>query len=139
MNFKQLGNTELKVSSICLGTMTWGNQNTKEEAFEQMDYAFDQGINFFDTAELYPVPMDAKHRGRTSQFIGEWLTKTKNRKFLSNEKMMNDYDSGFWLNQYLLIRLMEVNASINEARIKRAKERAEKRDDELTHTRAGQR
>ena len=79
MNFKQLGNTELKVSSICLGTMTWGNKNTKEEAFEQMDYAFDQGINFFDTAELYPVPMDAKHRGRTSQFIGEWLTKTKNR------------------------------------------------------------
>ena len=79
MNFKKLGNTDLKVSSICLGTMTWGNQNTQEEAFKQMDYAFDQGINFFDTAELYPVPMDAKYRGRTSQFIGEWFLKKKKR------------------------------------------------------------
>jgi len=79
MNFKKLGNTDLKVSSICLGTMTWGNQNTQEEAFKQMDYAFDQGINFFDTAELYPVPMDAKYRGRTNQFIGEWFLKKKKR------------------------------------------------------------
>jgi len=79
MNYKKLGNTDLKVSSICLGTMTWGNQNTQKEAFEQMDHAFDQGINFFDTAELYPVPMDAKYRGKTSQFIGEWFAKTKKR------------------------------------------------------------
>ena len=79
MNYKELGNTDLKVSSICLGTMTWGNQNTQKEAFEQMDYALDQGVNFFDTAELYPVPMDAKYRGKTSQFIGEWFLKTKKR------------------------------------------------------------
>ena len=79
MNFKKLGNTNIKVSSICLGTMTWGQQNTQKEAFNQMDYALDQGINFFDTAELYAVPMKPETRGKTSQFIGEWISKTKNR------------------------------------------------------------
>ncbi len=79
MNYKKLGNTDIKVSSICLGTMTWGEQNTQKEAFEQMDYALDQGVNFFDTAELYSVPMKAKTRGKTSQFIGEWFLKTKKR------------------------------------------------------------
>ena len=77
MNFKKLGNTDLKVSSICLGTMTWGEQNTQAEAFEQMDYALDSGINFFDTAELYAAPMKAETRGKTSQIIGEWFLKSK--------------------------------------------------------------
>tara|TARA_Y100000590_G_scaffold358570_1_gene413984 strand:+ start:5793 stop:6842 length:1050 start_codon:yes stop_codon:yes gene_type:complete len=79
MNFKKLGNTDLKVSTICLGTMTWGEQNNQKEAFEQMDYAIDQGINFFDTAELYATPMKPETRGKTSQFIGEWFLKTKKR------------------------------------------------------------
>ena len=79
MNFKKLGNTELKVSTICLGTMTWGEQNSQKEAFEQMDYAVERGINFFDTAELYAVPMKPETRGKTSQFIGEWFMKTKKR------------------------------------------------------------
>jgi len=79
MNYKKLGNTDLEVSSICLGTMTWGEQNTQKEAFEQMDYALDQGVNFFDTAELYAVPMKPQTRGKTSQFIGEWFLKTKKR------------------------------------------------------------
>ena len=79
MNFKKLGNTDLKVSAICLGTMTWGEQNNQKDAFEQMDYAVDQGINFFDTAELYAVPMKPETRGKTSQFIGEWFMKTKKR------------------------------------------------------------
>ena len=52
MNYKKLGNTDLKVSTICLGTMTWGEQNTQNEGFEQMDYALDQGVNFWDTAEF---------------------------------------------------------------------------------------
>ena len=73
MNFKKLGNTELKVSTICLGTMTCGELNNKKDAFQQMDYALDQGINFFDTAELYAVPMKPETRGKTSQFIGEWF------------------------------------------------------------------
>ena len=80
MNFKKLGNTDLKVSTICLGTMTWGEQNAQKDAFQQMDYAIDQGINFFDTAELYAVPMRPETRGKTSQCIGEWVSKKNNRK-----------------------------------------------------------
>jgi len=79
MNFKKLGNTDLKVSTICLGTMTWGEQNNQKDAFEQMDYALDKGVNFFDTAELYSVPMKAETRGKTSQYVGEWFLKTKKR------------------------------------------------------------
>jgi len=79
MNFKKLGNTDLKVSTICLGTMTWGEQNNQKDAFDQMDYALDKGVNFFDTAELYSVPMKAETRGKTSQYIGEWFLKTKKR------------------------------------------------------------
>ena len=79
MNFKKLGNTNLKVSTICLGTMTWGEQNNQKDAFDQMDYALDKGVNFFDTAELYSVPMKAETRGKTSQYIGELFLKTKKR------------------------------------------------------------
>ena len=56
MDYKKLGNSNLEVSLICLGTMTWGEQNTQKDGFEQMDYALEQGVNFFDTAELYSVP-----------------------------------------------------------------------------------
>ena len=79
MNFKKLGNTDLKVSTICLGTMTWGQQNSQKEAFEQIDYAVDQGVNFLDTAELYAVPMKPETRGKTSQIIGEWFKKSQKR------------------------------------------------------------
>ena len=65
MKFKKLGNTDLEVSLICLGTMTWGTQNTEEEAFEQMDYALENGVNFFDTAELYSVPPTPDSYGKT--------------------------------------------------------------------------
>ena len=79
MNYKKLGKTNFEVSTICLGTMTWGEQNSIKEAFQQMDYAVDQEVNFFDTAELYAVPMKPETRGKTSQFIGEWFLKTKKR------------------------------------------------------------
>jgi len=79
MNYRKLGNTNLNVSSICLGTMTWGEQNSQDEAFEQMDFALDQGINFFDTAELYAVPPKAETFGHTEEIIGNWFKKTKNR------------------------------------------------------------
>ena len=79
MQFKKLGKTDIKISLICLGTMTWGEQNTKEDAFEQMDYATDQGINFFDTAELYAVPPRKETYGFTEMYIGEWFGKKKNR------------------------------------------------------------
>tara|TARA_Y100000816_G_scaffold292488_1_gene288035 strand:- start:1682 stop:2722 length:1041 start_codon:yes stop_codon:yes gene_type:complete len=79
MKFKKLGNTDLDVSLICLGTMTWGQQNTEEEGHEQMDYAIDQGINFFDTAELYSIPPKAETQGSTETIIGTWFKKNKNR------------------------------------------------------------
>ena len=73
MIFDQLGTTDLKVSKICLGTMTWGEQNTESEAHEQLDYAVSQGINFIDTAEMYPVPPMESTQGLTEQYIGSWL------------------------------------------------------------------
>ncbi len=79
MKFKKLGNTNLNVSSICLGTMTWGTQNSEKDAFEQMDYSIDQGINFFDTAELYSIPPTKESYGKTEVMIGNWFEKRKNR------------------------------------------------------------
>ncbi len=79
MNYKNLGNTDLKVSTICLGTMTWGEQNTEQEGFEQMDFALDNGVNFWDTAELYSVPPRAETFGYTEEIIGNWFKKTKKR------------------------------------------------------------
>ena len=79
MNYKKLGNTYLNVSTICLGTMTWGEQNTQEEGFEQMDYALDRGINFFDAAEMYPSPCRKETYGETEKIIGNWFSERKNR------------------------------------------------------------
>ncbi|MEC7917312.1 MAG: aldo/keto reductase [Pseudomonadota bacterium] len=79
MEYRKLGNTDIDVSLICLGTMTWGQQNTEEEGHEQMDYAFERGINFFDTAELYSIPPMAETQGRTEEIIGTWFAKTGNR------------------------------------------------------------
>lgn len=79
MEYKTLGNSELNVSKICLGTMTFGEQNTESEAFEQLDYAIDQGINFIDTAEMYPVPPRPNTQGRTETYIGRWMQARGNR------------------------------------------------------------
>ena len=79
MEYRKLGNTDIDVSVICLGTMTWGEQNTMEEGHEQMDYALDQGVNFFDAAELYPIPPKAETQGKTEECIGSWFKKTGNR------------------------------------------------------------
>ena len=73
MQYRPLGRTGLNVSLICLGTMTWGQQNTEAEAHAQMDYALDQGINFFDTAELYSIPPRAETQGSTERIIGSWF------------------------------------------------------------------
>ena len=79
MKYKKLGTTDLDVSLIFLGTMTWGTQNSEEDAFEQMDYSVSKGINFFDTAELYSVPPTAESYGKTEKMIGNWFEKRKNR------------------------------------------------------------
>ena len=79
MNFKKLGNTDLKVSTICLGTMTWGEQNSQKDAFEQMDYSLNCGVNFFDAAEIYPSPCKKETYGETERIIGNWFKQNKNR------------------------------------------------------------
>ncbi|MDI7861093.1 aldo/keto reductase [Rhizobiaceae bacterium n13] len=81
MKYNKLGRTDISVSEICLGTMTWASQNSETEAHEQMDYALESGINFFDTAELYPTtPLSADTYGKTEEFIGNWFAKTGRRK-----------------------------------------------------------
>ncbi|MBQ0756506.1 MAG: NADP(H)-dependent aldo-keto reductase [Amphritea sp.] len=79
MDCKLLGGSDLNVSRLCLGTMTFGQQNSEAEAHEQLDYAVAQGINFIDTAEMYPVPPMAETQGRTEQYIGSWLKARGNR------------------------------------------------------------
>ena len=73
MNFKPLGQSGILVPEICLGTMTFGEQNTQQEAFEQLSYALDQGLYFWDTAEMYPVPPKPETQGATEQIIGNWI------------------------------------------------------------------
>ncbi len=79
MHYTFLPNTQLKVSTVCLGTMTFGNQNTEAEAHQQLDYALDRGVNFIDTAEMYPIGGNAQIFGSTERHIGSWIKKSGNR------------------------------------------------------------
>ncbi|EID76704.1 NADP(H)-dependent aldo-keto reductase [Imtechella halotolerans] len=79
MKYTTLPNTDIKVSKLCLGTMTWGEQNTEAQGHSQMDFAVDKGINFFDTAEMYPIPANKATSGFTESFIGNWFKKTGKR------------------------------------------------------------
>jgi aryl-alcohol dehydrogenase-like predicted oxidoreductase len=79
MEQRRLGQTDLHVSALCLGTMTWGEQNTEADGHAQMDYALGQGINFFDTAEIYSVPPRAETQGSTERIIGSWFKARRNR------------------------------------------------------------
>ncbi len=79
MKYNKLGSSDINISSICLGSMTWGEQNNQAQAFEQMHYAHERGINFFDTAELYAVPPKADTYGKTESIIGEWFKQTGRR------------------------------------------------------------
>ena len=97
MNYKKLGNTDLDVSTICLGTMTWGEQNSEKEGFEQMDFALNQGVNFWDTAEIYSIPMREETYGETERIIGNWFEKTKKR----NEIVLATKVCGNTSNKYI--------------------------------------
>lgn len=79
MQYRPLGRTNMQVSAICLGTMTWGKQNSEAEAHEQMDYALSEGVNFWDTAELYPVIPEASTQGLTERYIGSWFKNRQQR------------------------------------------------------------
>ncbi len=79
MEQRRLGHTDVHVSALCLGTMTFGEQNSEAESHAQMDFAFEKGINFFDAAELYPIPPKKETQGRTERIVGTWLKKIGNR------------------------------------------------------------
>jgi aryl-alcohol dehydrogenase-like predicted oxidoreductase len=79
MQYTKLGKTGIDVSRVCLGTMTWGEQNSEAQGHEQMDYAVDKGVNFFDTAELYAVPTSKDTYGKTEEIIGTWFASRKKR------------------------------------------------------------
>ncbi len=80
MRYTKIPNTDLKVSKICLGSMTWGRQNTEAEGHDQIDFALNKGVNFIDTAEMYSVPFTMETYGATEKIIGSWLAKTGRRK-----------------------------------------------------------
>jgi len=98
MKYRKLGTTDLDVSVICLGTMTWGEQNSQKEAFKQMNYSLERGINFFDTAELYAVMPRKETYGKTEEIIGNWFHEKKNRdKVILASKIASKSDGLEWV------------------------------------------
>ncbi len=113
MEYRKLGRSDIDVSVICLGTMTYGEQNTEEEAHLQLDYALDQGVNFIDTAEMYPVPPKAGTHTKTEKFIGSWEKLKKHRdKIILATKVVGQSD---WLQH-----IREGKACLNKENIKEA-------------------
>ncbi len=98
MKYRKLGITNLDVSVICLGTMTFGEQNSQQDGFNQMDYAFDRGVNFFDTAELYAIMPRKETYGKTEEIIGNWFKENKNRdKIILASKIASKSDGLEWI------------------------------------------
>lgn len=95
MNYRRLGRTDLNVSLICLGTMTWGGQNTEAEAHQQLDAAVAVGVNFIDTAEMYPVPPKAETYGATEKYIGTWLKRQQREKIILATKVIGCADFSY--------------------------------------------
>lgn len=113
MQYKQLGNTELEVSSICLGTMTFGEQNTEQEAHEQLNYALEKGINFIDTAELYAVPSTKRNNGLTEKYIGTWLKDRADRdKIIVATKVTGPSDNLKYIRPNLNFSKEQIHAAI---------------------------
>ena len=98
MDYRPLGRTDINVSSVCLGTMTWGEQNTETEGHEQLDYALSEGINFIDTAEMYAVPGRAETQGKTEEIVGTWIkARGKRDDFILASKITGRTDHMTWI------------------------------------------
>lgn len=97
MEYRRLGNSDLNVSAVCLGTMTFGQQNTEAEAHAQLDYAFGHGVNFIDTAEMYPVPPKAETVTRTESIVGTWLKKQPRDKVILATKVAGPRRNMQWI------------------------------------------
>ncbi|HEX6242288.1 MAG TPA: aldo/keto reductase [Polyangiales bacterium] len=116
MTLRQLGDSELRVSETCLGTMTWGQQNTQEEAHEQLDLAFDRGVNFVDVAEMYPVPPRKETQGSTETILGNWLSKRARDKVVVATKIAASGRPIDWVRGgALAINRKNVQAAVNDS------------------------
>lgn len=98
MQYSRLGNTDIEVSRICLGTMTWGEQNSEHEAHDQLDLALERGVNFIDTAETYAVPVRPETQGLTERYIGSWLARRPDReRLVIATKVAGDSEGMDWI------------------------------------------
>ena len=124
MKYRKLGNTDIDVSVICLGTMTFGEQNSQQDGFDQMDYAVERGVNFFDTAELYAVMPRKETYGKTEEIVGNWFQEKKNRdKIILASKIASKSDGLEWIREgskSLGFDKKNMNAAIDES-LKRLK------------------
>ena len=122
MKYKKLGTTDINVSLICLGTMTFGEQNSQFDGFEQMNYALERGVNFFDTAELYAVMPRKETYGKTEEIIGNWFKEKKNRdKVILASKIASKTNDLPWIregNQNLGFDKKNMNAAIDASLIR---------------------
>ncbi len=119
MKYNKLSNTDLKVSEICLGTMTFGRQNTEKEAHEQLDFAVGNGVNFIDTAELYAVPTNKNVHGLTEEYIGSWISSRKKRDDIILATKIIGHSSG--------LDFIRVNPSFSDVHLNEAVEKSLKR------------
>lgn len=119
MKYNTLGDSDLSVSEICLGTMTYGQQNTRQQAHQQLDYAVERGINFIDTAETYSTPMNPKTQGKTEAYIGEWLVKQQRDRLIIATKIAGYAPQLSWIR--------EGNNHLNRQNIEQAIEASLKR------------
>ena len=115
MHKRRLGRTDLLVTQICLGSMTWGQQNTEAEGHAQMDLAFSRGVNFIDTAELYPIPPKAETQGRTEKIIGSWMKAKGNRDKVILASKVVGRTGNTWFRGDRPHRPLETSASENTA------------------------
>lgn len=121
MKYHQLGHSELRVSEICLGTMTFGQQNSPQEAEEQLDAAIERGVNFIDAAEMYPVPARAETQGRTESIVGDWLSRRNRDSVIVATKIAGQGRPIHWLrNGSLAVNRRNVRAAV-EASLARLK------------------
>ncbi|MDZ4263864.1 MAG: aldo/keto reductase, partial [Pseudomonadota bacterium] len=113
MEFRRLGNSDLQVSAICLGTMTFGEQNSEAEAHAQLDMAISCGVNFIDAAEMYPVPPRAETQGRTESYIGTWLKHQPRDKLIIATKITGASRGLTWIRNSPRINREHLNAAID--------------------------
>jgi aryl-alcohol dehydrogenase-like predicted oxidoreductase len=113
MEYRKLGDSDLRISALSLGTMTFGEQNTEAEAHAQLDYAVSRGVNFIDTAEMYPVAPRAETVHRTESYIGEWLKKQQRDKLIVATKIAGPARGFAWIRNGPRISREQINAAID--------------------------